>query len=75
MLACDYQRALSCDLVGIVACILGSYYIGLWIGFRCHIDYAYVYMTVISLLVLPLFAIIYVRRLRQARLIVAPAFR
>mmetsp|Transcript_27353 Transcript_27353/g.52066 ORF Transcript_27353/g.52066 Transcript_27353/m.52066 type:complete len:325 (+) Transcript_27353:165-1139(+) len=69
-----YQKALSCDLIGIVMCILGSYYIGLWIGFRCHLKYAFMYMAAITLMVLPLFGVIGVQKLRQNHMVVAPAF-
>eukprot|EP00242_Pyramimonas_sp_CCMP2087_P006629 CAMPEP_0198215968 /NCGR_PEP_ID=MMETSP1445-20131203/53860_1 /TAXON_ID=36898 /ORGANISM="Pyramimonas sp., Strain CCMP2087" /LENGTH=321 /DNA_ID=CAMNT_0043891949 /DNA_START=83 /DNA_END=1046 /DNA_ORIENTATION=- len=69
-----YQRALSCDMLGIVACILGSFYSGLWVGFRCHPPHAHAYMGGITLLAAPLIAIVAVPRLRRNCLLSYPVF-
>jgi len=69
-----YQFAFACDLVGIVACILGSYYAGLWVGFECHPKTRLFYMSLISLQVLPLLYVVGQGSLRRNMRVVVPLF-
>ena len=69
-----YCKALTCDMLGIVACILGSFYSGLWLGFRCHSRIAYIYMGIISILSIPLLTIIAVPKYRERLYLIAPIF-
>eukprot|EP00668_Euglena_longa_P011751 GGOE01014167.1.p1 GENE.GGOE01014167.1~~GGOE01014167.1.p1 ORF type:complete len:286 (-),score=91.34 GGOE01014167.1:297-1154(-) len=69
-----YQRLHACDLLGVVACILGSFYIGLWVAFRCQPTMRLFYMSLISGLVLPLLFVASSERLRENHWLMIPLF-
>uniref|UniRef100_A0A7S1N8R9 Uncharacterized protein n=2 Tax=Eutreptiella gymnastica TaxID=73025 RepID=A0A7S1N8R9_9EUGL len=60
--------------MGIVACIVGSFYIGLYLGYACLPQWQWFYMALITVEVVPLLYIVSQEKLRKKQKVVVPFF-
>jgi len=64
----------ACDYVGVATCILGSFYIALWVGFPCAPIARTLYMVTITALAVPLAVCCVHRHTRENRPLIVSLF-